>query len=94
MAASEAPSDEHVGRLMAATGADAQQARFLLEAAGGNFDAAASMYYGGLLLMLVSCVLCCVVCDDETCAAFFSLARVLFCMLWMISRILLAAYTD
>lgn len=38
--------DEAISRLMATTGADLEQARFLLEAANGNFDIAAHMYFG------------------------------------------------
>jgi hypothetical protein len=40
-------SDEAVSQLMATTGADLDQACFLLEAANGNVDAAAHMFYGG-----------------------------------------------
>ncbi|KAI8474966.1 MAG: hypothetical protein J3K34DRAFT_456563 [Monoraphidium minutum] len=41
-----APADEEaVARLMESTGADADQARFLLEAANGNPEAAAHMYF-------------------------------------------------
>jgi hypothetical protein len=40
------PDEDAVLRLMETTGADATQARFLLEAANGNFDAAAHMYFG------------------------------------------------
>ncbi|GBF99613.1 hypothetical protein Rsub_12292 [Raphidocelis subcapitata] len=44
-AAAAPPDDEAISRLMATTGADMEQARFLLEAANGNFDAAAHMYF-------------------------------------------------
>jgi len=55
-----APNDEAIGRLMASTGADLDQARFLLEAANGNVDAAAHMYFGACALalpLLASCSL-------------------------------------